>query len=278
MCYGGEYNLYGAKRKKRGDTMPRTSRQKSATKVYHVILRGNAKQDIFLDNQDFSKFIKEICNTKEKYQYELYVYCLMTNHVHLILYDKNDNLSKALQSLTVSYSSYWNKKYERVGHLFQNRFLSKNVETAEYLKNVCRYIHQNPEKAGITKMENYHWSSYQEYINEAKIIDKKQILLLFQNDETEAIKDFKNFHLANIEKEDMQDFMEYEMTPKLNDEQATLYIKKILGIENLQEIANYDRIKRNNLLKKLKDVPGISKVQIGRLTGLSAKIVQRITE
>lgn len=148
--------------------MPRISRQKSTTKVYHVILRGNAKQDIFLDKQDFGKFLKEICNTKEKYQYELYAYCLMTNHVHLILHDKNDNLSKVLQSLTISYSSYWNKKYERVGHLFQNRFLSKNVETAEYLKNLCRYIHQNPVRAGIADIDKYPWSSYQEYTKKVK--------------------------------------------------------------------------------------------------------------
>lgn len=254
--------------------MPRISRQKSTTKVYHIILRGNAKQDIFLDKQDFGKFLKEICNTKEKYQYELYAYCLMTNHVHLILHDKNDNLSKALQSLTVSYSSYWNKKYERVGHLFQSRFLSKNVETAEYLKNLCRYIHQNPIKAGIAKMENYHWSSYQEYIKESKIIDKEQILLLFQNDETKAMSEFINFHLANIEQENMKDFMEYEMTPKLNDEQATLYIKQILGIGNLQELVSYSIAKRNGYLKKLKNIQGITYKQIARLTGLSKRMVE----
>lgn len=254
--------------------MPRASRQKAVTKVYHVILRGNAKQDIFLDKQDFSKFLKEISKTKEKYQYELYTYCLMTNHVHLILYDKNDNLSKAFQSLTVSYSSYWNKKYERVGHLFQNRFLSKNVETAGYLKNLCRYIHQNPVKAGISTMEKYQWSSYQEYINEEKIIDKSQILKLFQNDETEAKKEFINFHLVNIEQENMQDFMEFEMTPKLNDEQATLHLKQILGIENLQELVSYSIAKRNEYLKKLRNIKGISYSQIARLTGLSKKMIE----
>lgn len=254
--------------------MPRISRQKSTTKVYHIILRGNAKQDIFLDKQDFGKFLKEICNTKEKYQYELYAYCLMTNHVHLILHDKNDNLSKALQSLTVSYSSYWNKKYERVGHLFQNRFLSKNVETAEYLKNLCRYIHQNPVRAGIADIDKYPWSSYQEYTKKSKIIDKRQILLLFKNNETEAVKYFKDFHLVNLEQENIKDFMEYEIVPKLNDEQAMLYLKEILGIENLQQLANYDRIKRNEFLKKLKDVSGISKAQIGRLTGLSRRIIE----
>ena len=111
--------------------MPRMPRKVSCTKVYHVILRGNDKQDIFLDEQDYKKFIKEILNTKEKYEYELYAYCLMTNHVHLIIYDKNDKLSKIIQSLAITYSPYFSKKYEKTGHLFQNRFLSKEVETRE---------------------------------------------------------------------------------------------------------------------------------------------------
>ncbi len=212
---------------------------------------------------------------KEKYQYELYAYCLMTNHVHLILYDKNQNLSKALQSLTVSYSSYWNKKYERVGHVFQNRFLSKNVETAEYLKSLCRYIHQNPDKSRIAKMEEYQWSSYQEYVKRDKIINKKQILMLFNNCEQEAVKDFIKFHKINIIQDNINDFMEYEMIEKLNDEQAKQYMIKILELENIQELTNYSVAKRNEYLKKLKGIKGISNVQMARIIGLSAKIIGR---
>lgn len=254
--------------------MPRTARQKSSTKVYHVILRGNAKQDIFFEKQDYCKFIKEIYNTKEKYQYQLYAYCLMTNHVHLIIYDKKENLSKILQSLTVSYSSYWNKKQERVGHLFQNRFLSKNVENVEYLKNLCRYIHQNPSKSGIGKMEEYQWSSYQEYIKERKIIDRKQILLLFNEDEKEAINDFIEFHKWNMWQKNWNDFMEYEMVDKLSDEQAKQYLIEILELKNVQELTNYSIAKRNECLRKLKGIKGISNAQITRITGLSKRMVE----
>lgn len=255
--------------------MPRKARQKSNTKVYHVILRGNAKQDIFLEKQDYSKFMKEICKTKEKYQYELYTYCLMTNHVHLIVYDKLNGLSKVLQSLTISYSSYWNKKYERVGHLFQDRFLSKNIETEGYLKNLCRYIHQNPYKSGIATIEEYQWSSYQEYIKKSKIVDTKQILELFGDNKQESIDNFIAFHKINKEKEEVKEWMEYEMIGKLSDEQASLYIANILELRNIQEITQYSIAKRNEYLKKLRNVPGISKVQIARLIGLSAKIVAR---
>lgn len=157
------------------------AREVSNTKVYHVILRGNAKQDIFLDKQDYLKFLKELDRTKEKYQYDLYAYCLMTNHVHMLLYDKEEMLGKIIQSITISYSTYFNNKYERVGHLFQNRFLSKKVETQEYLLNVCRYIHENPVKAGLATIDDYMWSSYQEYVTEKKRIENRQILQLFSD-------------------------------------------------------------------------------------------------
>ena len=84
--------------------MPRIARKISMTKVYHVILRGNDRQDIFYEEQDYKKFLKLIVVTKEKYQYEVYAYCLMTNHVHLILYDKNDQISKIMQSIEIAYS------------------------------------------------------------------------------------------------------------------------------------------------------------------------------
>ncbi len=254
--------------------MPRIAREKSSTKVYHIILRGNAKQDIFLEKQDYHKFIKEICETKEKYQYELYAYCLMTNYVHFILYDKKENLSRALQSLTVSYASYWNKKYDRVGHLFQDRFLSKKIETKSYLTNLCRYIHRNPEIAEIARMEEYPWSSYQEYVNDNPIVNKRQILKLFGNQKQEAMKQFIEFHKMNTFQNEMQNFVEYEMISKLKDEQARKYIEEILEIQDIQEIVKFKIAERNRNLRKLRNISGISNVQIARITGLSKRMVE----
>lgn len=255
--------------------MPRGARQESSTKVYHIILRGNAKQDIFLEKQDYTKFIKELSKTKEKYENKIYAYCLMPNHIHLVIYDEKDNLSIAIQSLTVSYSSYWNKKYERVGHLFQNRFLSKAVETESYLKTLCRYIHQNPSKSGISKMEEYPWSSYQEYAKDAQgIVDKKQICALFGNNKQEAQYNLIEFHKNREEQNNIKDFAEYEIVKKLSDEQAKKCIEEILKIENIQEVIQYSVTKRNEYLKRLKGIQGISKTQISRLTGLSKRMIE----
>ena len=144
--------------------LPRIARTYSEVKVYHITIRGIDKQNIFLDEYDKNKFISILKETKEKYNYEIYAYCLMDNHVHLVIYDKEQKISKIMQSIEISYVFYFNMKYDRIGHLFQDRFFSKKVEDREYLKMVCRYIHQNPLKAGIGKTEKYRWSSYKEYI------------------------------------------------------------------------------------------------------------------
>ena len=204
--------------------MPRVARKISNTKVYHIILRGNDRQDIFYDEQDYKKFLKTMKMTKEKYQYKIYAYCLMTNHVHLVIYDKNNQISKIMQSIAISYSSYFSKKYDKEGHLFQNRFLSKNVETKEYMCRLCRYIHQNPVKSGISTIEQYKWSSYLEFIYGEKIINREWILPMFGQTQKEAIENFIIFH--SYEKKTINEEVEYEIIDKLTDEQTK---KKING-------------------------------------------------
>ena len=255
--------------------MPRSARQISNTKVYHIILRGNDKQDIFYDKQDYRKFIKEIKETKEKYQYILYSYCLMPNHVHMVLYDKNENLSKIMQSLEVSYSKYFCKKYEKVGHLFQNRFLSKKVDNKEYFIYLCRYIHQNPVKAHIGTLNSYEWSSYKEYIGKSELIEKKMLLKKFGENDLEAIDNFVNYHKTNIEDVDGRDLVEFEMRKSLTDEEVRRYIQNISKIDNINKIKQLNRKERNEILRELTVIPKTPRAQIARVLGISKKIVER---
>ncbi|MCI8411061.1 MAG: transposase [Clostridia bacterium] len=256
--------------------MPRSIRKISKTKVYHVILRGIDKQDIFVEEQDYNKFIKEIQKTKEKYKYELYAYCLMSNHIHMIIYDKNEQLSKIIQSLAISYSLYFNKKYERSGHLFQNRFLSKSVEDRKYLVQVCRYIHQNPFKAKISKTDEYRWSSYKEYIEKSNITDTEFILSMFSNNLKTALENFIAFHNIEDENRGIKDIIEYEMIEKLTDYQVKQYIEETLGIDNVTEIKRLDIDIRNEKIKNLKNIKGTSMAQISRVIGINRKIVERV--
>lgn len=254
--------------------MPRVARKLSDTKVYHIILRGNDKQDIFYDEQDYEKFLKEMIRTKEKYVYDLYAYCLMPNHVHLTIYDKENQISRIIQSIAVSYSSYFAKKYDKVGHLFQNRFLSKNIETRKYLLELCRYIHQNPIKAGISEMIDYRWSSYKEFIEGDKIISSDFIFSIFGDKKLNAMNNFIAFHNNNLEK--INDEVEYEILEKLTDEQLSKRIKMILGLEDIRKVRTYNAKIRNDEIKKLKGIKGTSKSQIARVLGINRKIIERI--
>lgn len=248
--------------------MPRTCRKKSFTKVYHVIIRGINKQDLFFDKQDIKKFIKELDETKEKNKIEIYAYAFMKNHVHLIIYDVCDRLSVMMQSLNIRYSLYFNKKYDRVGHVFENRFKSHAIEDINYLKNLTRYIHKNPQKAGLKKYEN---TSYYEYLNkEAKLISREKIMNIFGND----INNFIKYHENYIENQDYN--KDYEMIYKISDDEAIEIMKDISNEKNLIKIQNYEIKERHKIIKKFIQIEGITKTQISRILGISEKTIINI--
>ena len=149
--------------------MPRGARQKSSNKVlYHVTERGNERRALFHDDEDRLRFLDIVKRNQEKYGFKVYAYCLMTTHLHLLLACHDVDISQVMKSINVSYVIFFNRKYERCGHLFQDRFKSELVDTNEYVIEVSRYIHLNPVRAGIVssdKMVEYRWSSYRHYLH-----------------------------------------------------------------------------------------------------------------
>lgn len=256
--------------------MPRSSREskKSFTGVYHIILRGINSQEIFFDNMDREKFIKEIRNTKEMYNYKLYAYVLMNNHVHMLIQDENDLISKIIQSLATRYAMYFNKKYERIGHLFYNRFHSKCVEDERYLLNVQKYIHKNPQKDGICRMEQYKWSSYQEYIGNHDITDTEFILTILNENREKAIEIWKDYHEEIINSE-YNDEIEFEIKQNLTDDEAIYQIKQKLQIDNVLEIQKYSANYRNKIIREIAFIPGMKKEQLARIIGVSKRTIYR---
>lgn len=251
--------------------MPRGARQVSFTGNYHVMLRGINKQDIFLDKQDYLKFIKEMKITKEKYNYSIYSYVLMPNHVHIEIKDNENNISKIMHRLAVSYSSYFNKKYNRIGHVFQDRYNSKVIENNEYLMNLMRYIHQNPEKAKISKTCDYRWSSYKDYIYKDGLTDTKLILNLFSKDETIALSEFTKYNNKILSLKESKDILEYEISLKLTDEQLIYIIKNKIGEENIFNIQRFNKKHRKEIIQMIKGIKGTSKMQISRVLGINRK-------
>ena len=127
--------------------MPRKPRESSGTGIYHVMLRGINRQDIFDDTEDYWTFIK-MMSAVPCY---IYAYCLMPNHVHLLIAEKSLKVGEVVKSIASCYVPYYNKKYGRIGHLLQDRFKSEPCNDSGYFLTLFRYIHQNPVKAGLVK-------------------------------------------------------------------------------------------------------------------------------
>ena len=122
--------------------MPRQARKRSEIGIYHVIIRGINKQNIFEDEEDRQKFIEKLGYYKTTSGYMVYGYCLMDNHIHLLLGEGKEIIGKAIQRISSSYVRWYNQKYDRCGHLFQERFKSETVQDEAYFLTVLRYIHK----------------------------------------------------------------------------------------------------------------------------------------
>lgn len=258
-------------------------REISPNKLYHIIIRGINKQDIFLDDQDKKKLRREILKTKEKFGYLLYAYVIMPNHVHLVIYDEKNNLSKSMQSLLIRFSEYVNKKYERVGHLFQGRFKSKIINNEEYLNTVIKYIHYNPEKAGIAKYNEYNWSSYQEYIDEKKykITDVSKFFEEYLKEEknaNSAIAEFRRQHIEYKESKDVElkNRIEYELENKVSDEDLISYITAKLKIKSIYDLQRYNMEYLRDLINPIIEELNVSAFQVSRVTGISKAIIYKM--
>jgi len=128
--------------------------------------RGNQKQKIFVKEVDFNEYLKRIKHYKRKYKFRLYGFCLMPNHVHLVgEIEYKEDLAKFMQGISRSYTSYFNKVYAKVGHLWQGRFNSRVIVRDQYAVDCMNYVELNPVRAKIVKMPSeYRWSSYGERV------------------------------------------------------------------------------------------------------------------
>ena len=144
--------------------MSRKLRMHFSDAMYHVMLRGNYRQSIFNDDTDRMQFYTLIEKAIHKFNCKVHLFCLMTNHVHLVVEVKCVPLWKIIQSISSGYASFINKRNNRSGHLFQGRYLAKIIQDEKYLLELCYYIHYNPIKAYmISDIDHYPWSSHQSY-------------------------------------------------------------------------------------------------------------------
>lgn len=178
--------------------MPRPARISLEGLVYHIINRGNNRQDVFKDEGDFNTYLKVIKRFKEKYSFRLYSFCLMRNHTHLIIEPSKPNtLSKIIQSITLSHIRFYHFKYHSSGHLWQGRFKNPIIQTDEYLLECIKYIELNPVRANIvSKPEDYRWSSYKFHAfgeDADKLLDTDPMYLSLADTDEKRYKTYRNF-------------------------------------------------------------------------------------
>lgn len=244
--------------------MARQARKKSESGIYHIMLRGINRQQIFEDEEDRERFLETLDNYKDLCGYTIYAYCLMGNHVHLLIKEGKEDLTLVLKRIAGSYVYWYNWKYHRCGHLFQDRYKSEPVEDDGYFLTVLRYIHQNPVKARICKKaEDYEYSSIREYLSFPVLVDTDFALSIITKEQ------FVSYH----EEENDDCCLEMDNQFRLTDEEAKALIKKISKCKTVSEFQLLDRDTRNACIHKLHD-KGLSIRQISRLTGLSKKTVE----
>lgn len=258
--------------------MPRGARVKSRSGIYHIIFRGANRQEIFHDDDDCFKFLEIFGKYKRRANVDVFGWCLMNNHVHLLLKEGNEYISDTMKRIGVSFVWYYNEKYETSGHLFQDRFRSKNVETNLNLLRVIRYIHQNPVKAGmVERAGDWRWSSCLGYYGgnsaERNLLDCDTILRLFSEDPQVARERFAIFN----EKDNNNRCLDYHCKKiKLTDEQARIEIKKALGVIEIAQVKSLPRQERNDVLRRVKGIMGCTQRQIARIFGVSPNLIHKV--
>lgn len=248
--------------------MPRQARKKSESGIYHVMLRGINQQQIFEDEEDYEKFFQILQECKAVSGFKLFAYCLMGNHIHLLIKPEQEALEQVFKRIGGRYVYWYNVKYQRVGHLFQDRFKSEPVEDDNYFLTVIRYIHQNPVKAGICKeIGDYKYSSYRDYQKELGLVDTDFAYSMLSKQEFERYN-----HEINVDR-----CLEIRDTPKVRvtDEQAKRVIEKYSKCKTVSEFQWLDSKSRDDFIAIFKQ-EGLSIRQISRLTGANYYTIQKI--
>lgn len=270
--------------------IPRQARVREENSTYHIIQRGNERKSIFASDIDKNKFLDILQKMKEKYNFLIYGYCILDNHVHLIINDNGNDISKLMKSVNISYAFYYNHVYDRCGHLFQDRFRSKLIMKDSYLLQVSKYIHNNPVKAGmVKKAEDYGWSSFNIYTEKIEntdgLVDVNKVLSILSMSRSQALKQYVKY-VEDEEKDfDVLDIAEDLIT---DEQKSGNYIstkqqgqKKIEILLESRDLTFERLIKdlkiRDELIRDLRKNSSLSLKQIGELfEGISESRISRI--
>lgn len=254
----------------KGDIMPRKPRQKSTLNTYHVVIRGADRQIMFENPSDYRKYLQFLELYKEQLHFKIYAYCLMSNHVHLLIHTPTTSIESIFRHINTAYAVWFNMKYTRTGHLQQGRYYNEPIEDISYLLNVVRYIHQNPQKAQLESSigKTYPWNSFHDYQTLKPVLtDIFYILDIFG-----GIENFTSFHQIESSNSHLDI---HTVRHRLPDDVAKEIIYEISRCANSTEFQKLSICNRNKAITDLKR-KGLSIRQINRLTGIPKGVIENI--
>lgn len=264
--------------------MPRKARNTTSTGIYHVMMRGINHQVIFEDEEDNRffldclfrmGFINDDDGTPIAQGCTYYAYCLMGNHFHLLIREREETIAQTLKRIADAYVYYYNRKYRRSGHLFKERFRSEPVNDMDYFTTLLCYIHQNPVKAGIVNnAKDYAYSSWREYTGEvfpqARICHIEAVLRRMPFEE---LNELVNIPLP--EKMGIIDIEDEVVRHRLSEEQVKQLLAMYSQTTSATEFQQLGRPRQSEIINLLRK-QGASIRQLERLTGLSRGLITRL--
>jgi REP element-mobilizing transposase RayT len=224
---------------------------------------------IFEEDEDSERFLEILSMCKTALSTQLLGYCLMGNHAHIIVNCKEGSLSDYLKRAGIRYASWFNRKYGRIGHLFQDRYRSEPIADDSQLLSAIRYIHQNPVRAGLCRQaKDYRFSSYGCYIGDPGIVDTGLVLGLLSKDVGRQRRAFEAFMLTE------EDAVFIDDAPaRLTDRECKRLIEEIAGTASVAQFQGLPSGKRDEALRQMRG-KGLSIRQIVRLTGVPFGVVR----
>jgi len=225
---------------------------------YHVMNRGLSRRNIFLEAKDYERFLELLGETSRQWQVEIFSYCLLDNHYHILLQTPGAGLSRAMRHLDGIYTQRFNRAHHRDGPLFRGRYKAILIDADEYFLSVVRYIHQNPVRAGIvTDMDRYRWCSQGDYLHKEMRpgwLNIDSVMSRFK-----GLRQYQEYMHEETEKEMRQFYREGYHRPILGDRNFVQWVREKLG----------DRAKVDENQPDSKKVFGL---EIAEVVGATARV------
>lgn len=245
----------------------------SESGIYHVVSRGSGRQLIFEDDADRMSFISTLGESARRAGVDILGWCLMPNHVRLILLDCERHLSDVMQRVLTSYARRFNCRTGHVGHVFQGRFSSAPIEGERYLLAAVRYLHLNPERAGICPAEQYDWSSYREYAGGVPRVEVADTSLVL-----EMLGGRSGFvELCRDDAKGMEPYAPMGLCR--GTDEVVIAARGLLddaGLGDPGKVKTLPQERRDEALRLLRS-SGLSARAVERLTGVGRGVVERVT-